>query len=113
MQNQLSDTYQVIFDIVKQIPKGKICTYGIIAKLVGSGCSPRQVGYALNKAYLVDDVPAHRVVNRNGLLTGRHQFETPTKMEELLQADGVKIVDHQVYDFEAHLWNPLKDENDL
>lgn len=113
MQSQLSETYQLIFNLVKQIPVGKVTTYGIIAKLVGTGCSPRQIGYALNKASLGGNVPAHRVVNRNGLLTGRHQFATPTLMQELLEAEGLKILDNQVCDFEAHLWNPLKDENDL
>lgn len=113
MQKHLSSTYQVIFEIVQQIPPGKVSTYGIIAQLVGSGCSPRQVGYALNQAKLWPAVPAHRVVNRNGLLTGRHQFETPTTMEDRLKAEGLKITHHQVDDFEVHLWNPLKDENDL
>jgi len=111
--NNASDNYTLIFNIVKQIPKGKVTTYGIIAKLIGSGFSARVVGYAMNKASLYDDIPAHRVVNRNGLLTGRHHFNPPSLMQNLLEQEGVKIKDNQIVNFQEFLWNPLIEEDYL
>lgn len=111
--NNASDNYILIFNIVKQIPKGKVTTYGIIAKLIGSGFSARVVGYAMNKASLYDDIPAHRVVNRNGLLTGRHHFNPPSLMQNLLEQEGVKIKDNQIVNFQEFLWNPLIEEDYL
>ncbi len=105
--------YDLIYTIVKQIPKGKVTSYGIIAKLIGGGFSARVVGYALNKASLYPDVPAHRVVNRNGLLTGRHHFNPPEKMQYLLEQEGIEIKDNQIVNFQLVLWNPLEDENYL
>ena len=108
-----SDNYVLIFDLVKQIPIGKVTTYGIIAKLIGGKVSARVVGYALNKASLNQEIPAHRVVNRNGLLTGRHHFNPNTLMQKLLEQEGIKIEKHQIVNFQEVLWNPLLDENYL
>lgn len=113
MEKEISFTYQRIYEIVKQIPTGRVTTYGIVAKLIGGGFSARVVGYALKHAHSMEDVPAHRVVNRNGLLTGRHHFDPPEKMQDLLEQEGLKIVNHQVVDFKSALWNPLEDENYL
>ena len=113
MQNEVSDTYKLIYEIVKKIPKGKVTSYGIIAKLIGSGFSARVVGYALNKSHLLDAVPAHRVVNRNGMLTGRHHFSPPELMQTLLEKEGIKIINHQIVNYQEILWNPFDDENYL
>ena len=113
MEKNISDTYKMIYEIVQQIPKGKVTSYGIIAKIIGSGFSARVVGYAMNKAHDLENVPAHRVVNRNGLLTGKHHFSPPELMNQLLEKEGIKILDDQVVNFKQHLWNPLEDKDYL
>ena len=113
MKKDISETYKMIYEIVKQIPEGKVTSYGIIAKVIGSGFSSRVVGYAMNKAHDLDDIPAHRVVNRNGLLTGKHHFSPPELMIQLLENEGVQIKNDQVVNFKDYLWNPLEDENYL
>lgn len=113
MEKNISDTYKMIYEIVQQIPEGKVTSYGIIAKIIGSGFSARVVGYAMNKAHDLENVPAHRVVNRNGLLTGKHHFSPPELMNQLLEKEGIKILDDQVVNFKQHLWNPLEDEDYL
>lgn len=98
--------YDLIFDIVRNIPKGRVTSYGAIAKCIGTGGSARLVGWAMNNAHSVKDVPAHRVVNSKGLLTGKHHFGAPDKMQKLLEKEGIKIKDDQVQDFEKVFWNP-------
>ena len=100
--------YDLIYDITRQIPKGRVTSYGAIARCIGTRGSARLVGWAMAafKASL-EDVPAHRVVNRNGLLTGRHHFATPTLMQELLEKEGVKVKDSQVQDFDKIFWDPM------
>lgn len=95
-----------VYDVVRLIPKGRVTTYGAIAKYLGAAKSSRMVGYAMNAAHTLPDVPAQRVVNRNGLLTGKMHFATPTRMEELLAKDGVKVVNDQVLDFKNIFWDP-------
>ena len=101
--------YDNVFDVVRLIPKGRITSYGAIARYLGTAKSSRAVGYALNQCAAQGDVPAHRVVNRNGLLTGRHHFSTPTAMQEALEAEGIKVIDNQVQDFERLYWDPSKE----
>lgn len=96
-----------VYEIVKLIPKGKITTYGAIAAYLGLKSSARMVGWAMNSAHTLSDVPAHRVINRNGLLTGKHHFATPTLMQELLESEGIKVKDDKVQDFDALFWNPF------
>ncbi|MEJ5285952.1 MAG: Methylated-DNA-[protein]-cysteine S-methyltransferase [Candidatus Kapaibacterium sp.] len=104
MENK--DIYQKIFDIVRQIPVGKVTTYGHIARAIGIGMSARMVGWALNSlAFQQTDVPAHRVVNRRGELTGRRYFPTPNYMKELLVSEGVSFIGDAV-DLNKHLWIP-------
>lgn len=103
----------MVYDIVRQIPFGKVTTYGAIAKCIGSAKSSRLVGWIMNKAHAYPDIPAHRVVNRIGLLTGRHHFSTPTLMQELLEQEGIQILDHQVQNFNDVFWNPNTLLNDL
>ena len=96
-----------VYDVVRQIPKGKVTSYGAIAVYLGTKLSARMVGWAMNAASKVNPkVPAQRVVNRNGMLTGKHHFATPTLMEELLKKDGVAVQDDVVVDFQKRFWDP-------
>jgi methylated-DNA-protein-cysteine methyltransferase-like protein len=99
--------FQDVYEVVRLIPKGRVTTYGAIAEFLGSSGSSRMVGWAMNAAHgQHPHVPAQRVVNRNGLLTGRHHFETPDTMQELLESEGIVIRNYQVVDFEEVMWNP-------
>lgn len=99
-----------VYEVVRLIPYGRVATYGDIANYLGSGGSSRMVGWAMNAAHgQVPPIPAHRVVNRNGLLTGRHHFQTPDTMQQLLEAEGVIIKNHQVQDLEKRLWKPSEE----
>lgn len=101
------DWMEAVYRIVRQIPYGKVCTYGIIAESVGLRLTARMVGWAMNHAHrVVPAVPAHRVVNRNGLLTGKHHFATPTLMEELLRAEKISVRDNEIVNFKEYLWFP-------
>lgn len=100
------DFYHKVYNVTRQIPLGRVTTYGSIAKFIGAPQSARIVGYALNASHGLPDVPAHRVVNRKGLLTGRHHFATPDLMEKRLKKEGVKIENNQIINFEKHLWQP-------
>jgi methylated-DNA-protein-cysteine methyltransferase-like protein len=103
--------FEDVFAVVRLIPPGRVTNYGSIAKYLGSGLSSRMVGWAMNASHQsVEQVPAHRVVNRNGLLSGKHHFETPTAMQELLEKEGILIKDNQVVDFRKICWDP---ENEL
>lgn len=96
-----------VYAVVSRIPYGKVCTYGDIAKFLGSGKSSRMVGYAMNKCHLYAlSIPAHRVVNRNGVLTGKHHFATHTMMQELLENEGLAISEDSIINFEQHRWYP-------
>ena len=99
--------YEQVYDVVRCIPPGRVTNYGAIADFLTLG-SARMVGWALNQAIHTGDVPAHRVVNRKGELSGRIHFSTPTRMQELLEAEGVVVVDHQVRDFERVFWSPTE-----
>lgn len=102
--------FERVYDIARQIPYGKVTSYGAIAKVLGSARSARMVGWAMNATGEREDVPAHRVVNRNGLLTGKHHFDGTNLMQQLLESEGVKVKNNQVVDFEKHFWNPEFEE---
>lgn len=102
-----STFFNDVYEVVKLIPRGRVTSYGAIAKYLGSAKSSRMVGYAMNAAHTLPDVPAHRVVNRKGLLTGKHHFSTPTWMQEQLEKEGVKVIQDQVVNFEQVFWNPF------
>jgi methylated-DNA-protein-cysteine methyltransferase-like protein len=106
MKKETSDFYQKVYAVVRQIPYGKVTTYGAIAKHIGAAKSARTVGYAMNVSHSLEDVPAHRVVNRNGVLTGKHHFSGLNAMQQLLEEEGVKVKDDQIINFEKHLWIP-------
>lgn len=101
--------FQNVYEVVKLIPEGKVTSYGTIAEYLGSKKSARMVGWAMNQAHTLEDVPAHRVVNRNGVLTGKNFFETPTKMQELLEKEGIEIMHDQIQNFKNVFWNPNKE----
>ena len=102
-----------VYEVVRQIPEGKVTSYGAIAKYLGSPQSSRMVGWAMNAAHSLADVPAHRVVNRKGLLTGKHHFGGGTIMQQLLENEGVQIKEDQIQDLEKHFWDPLKSLRDF
>lgn len=95
-----------VHEVAKQIPYGRVTSYGAIAKFLGAARSARMVGYAMNASHTMDDVPAHRVVNRKGLLTGKFHFDGTNLMQQLLESEGVEVVDNQIVDFEKYFWNP-------
>jgi methylated-DNA-protein-cysteine methyltransferase-like protein len=100
--------YEQVYEVVKLIPKGKVTSYGAIAKSLGAGGSSRMVGYAMRYAGTVHPpLPAHRVVNSSGLLTGKFHFNPPELMVELLEKEGVKVKNDKVQNFKAHFWDPL------
>ena len=101
--------FERVYAVAKQIPYGKVTSYGAIAKALGTGRSARMVGWAMNNSHNMDDVPAHRVVNRKGLLTGKHHFDGTNLMQQLLQNEGIKVVNNQIVDFEKHFWQPEVD----
>jgi methylated-DNA-protein-cysteine methyltransferase related protein len=98
-----------VFEVARQIPKGRVTSYGAIAAYLGTKLSARMVGWAMNAAHTAKPkVPAQRVVNRNGMLTGKHHFATPTTMEELLKKDGVTVKNDTVVDFKTRFWDPTE-----
>ena len=102
--------FELVYQVVRLIPKGRVTTYGAIAAYLGSKQSSRAVGYALNGAHFVKPkVPAQRVVNRNGMLSGKAHFETPTRMQELLEKEGVLVIDETIQNFSKHFWDPTRE----
>jgi methylated-DNA-protein-cysteine methyltransferase related protein len=102
--------FQDVYDVVRQIPKGRVTSYGAIAAYLGTKLSARMVGWAMNAAHVAKPkVPAHRVVNRNGMLTGRFHFATSTLMEELLKKEKIIVQDEKVIDFDKHFWDPSEE----
>ena len=98
--------FERVYAIARQIPYGKVTSYGAIAKALGAARSARMVGWAMNSSHTMEDVPAHRVVNRKGLLTGKHHFDGTNLMQQLLESEGINIVDNQILDLEKHFWEP-------
>lgn len=98
--------FERVYAIVRQIPYGKVTSYGAIAKALGTARSARMVGWAMNASHHLEDVPAHRVVNRKGLLSGKHHFEGTNLMQQLLESEGIKVKNNQIIAFENHFWEP-------
>lgn len=104
------DFFQRVYEVVKLIPYGKVTSYGAIAKYLGSGRSARMVGWAMNASHTApDSIPAHRVVNRNGILSGKHHFGGNDIMKQLLESEGIEIIDDQIIGFSNVFWDPLTD----
>lgn len=105
-----ADFYQQVFEVVKLIPRGRVTSYGAIARYLGSARSSRMVGWAMNQSHAQSDyIPAHRVVNRNGLLTGKHFFDGETIMQELLENEGIRVDDDRIVDFRSVFWDPFEE----
>lgn len=104
------DFFEQVWQVVREIPPGRVTSYGAIAKALGAAKSSRMVGFAMNASHAaVVEVPAHRVVNRNGVLTGKHHFPAPGEMQRKLEAEGIAVVDDRVQNFEALFWNPIEE----
>lgn len=108
MQQETLNFFDKVYEVAKLIPYGKVTSYGAIANYLGAARSARMVGYAMNGS-VGKEVPAHRVVNRNGLLTGKHHFEGTNLMQQLLESEGIKVVGNQIHDFEKVFWDPAKE----
>ena len=98
--------FERVYAVVRQIPYGRVTSFGAIAKALGTARSARMVGWAMNASHSLDDVPAHRVVNRNGLLTGKLHFDGTNLMQQLLENEGIVVTDNQVQDFKNIFWAP-------
>jgi methylated-DNA-protein-cysteine methyltransferase-like protein len=108
--NEEDGFFSRVFQVTSMIPAGRVTSYGAIATYLGTARSARMVGWALNQSHFPEDhIPAHRVVNRNGLLTGKHHFGGSKVMQELLESEGVTIIDDQVVNFKKIFWNPSKE----
>ncbi len=105
MKSRDKNIFEDIYAVVRLIPRGRVTTYGAVAAYLGMKSGARMVGWAMNGSHGLD-VPAQRVVNRNGVLTGKHFFGTPTRMQELLEREGIKIKNDKVVDFKKKFWNP-------
>jgi methylated-DNA-protein-cysteine methyltransferase-like protein len=110
METANDNFFERVYIVVRQIPYGKVTSYGAIAKVLGAARSARMVGWAMNAAHNLEDVPAHRVVNRKGLLTGKHHFDGTNLMQQLLENEGIEVVDNQIIDFEKYFWHPQLEE---
>lgn len=105
-QTNNENFFERVYEIARQIPYGKVTSYGAIAKALGAARSARMVGWAMNASHNREDVPAHRVVNRLGLLSGKHHFDGTNLMQQLLESEGIKVKDNQIVDFKKHFWEP-------
>ncbi len=101
--------FDKVYQIARLIPEGRVTSYGAIAKYLGAARSARMVGWAMNASHDMDDIPAHRVVNKAGLLTGKHHFDGTNLMQQLLEGEGVEIVDHQIVNLGKYFWDPFKE----
>jgi len=102
--------FELVYEVARQIPRGRVTSYGAIASCLGTKLSARMVGWAMNGCGQVrPKVPAHRVVNRIGMLSGKYHFETPTRMEELLKKEGIKVKNNQIVDFKKIFWDPAEE----
>jgi len=101
--------FEKVYDVARQIPYGRVTSYGAIAKVLGAARSARMVGWAMNACHGREDVPAHRVVNRVGLLSGKHHFPGTNLMQQLLENEGVEVQDNKVVNFKEIFWDPLQE----
>ena len=101
--------FEMVYEVAKLVPIGRVTSYGAIANYLGSKGSARMVGWAMNAAHNMPDVPAHRVVNRSGLLTGKHHFDPRNPMQERLEAEAIIVIDNQIQNFDSIFWDPAKE----
>jgi len=110
MKAETISFFERVYEVVRQIPEGRVTSYGAIARYLGAARSSRLVGYAMNASH-TKEVPAHRVVNRNGLLTGKHHFSGSNLMQQLLENEGIDVIDNQIQNFKDIFWDPAKHLN--
>lgn len=106
---QRSSFFQDVYEVVKLIPHGRVTSYGAIGRYLGMPSSARMVGWAMNAAHTLPHLPAHRVVNRVGILTGKNFFETPNQMQDLLEAENIEVANDQIQNFKNYFWDPEKE----
>ena len=99
--------FEQVYEVVKLIPRGRATSYGAIARYLGTGSSSRMVGWAMNASHLNPEIPAHRVVNRIGVLTGKAHFGPGDEMKNLLESEGLTVEENQIQDFEKVFWDPM------
>jgi methylated-DNA-protein-cysteine methyltransferase-like protein len=109
MKPENKNFFQKVYEVAEQIPFGRVTSYGAIAKYLGAARSARMVGWAMNGAGNMESVPAHRVVNKAGLLTGKHHFQGTNLMQQLLESEGIEVIENQIQDLEKHFWDPFKE----
>ena len=104
MKAENDNFFERVYAVARQIPHGRVTSYGSIARALGTGRSARMVGWAMNASHNMPDIPAHRVVNRVGLLTGKHHFDGTNLMQQLLENEGIEVIDNQIQDFKKVFW---------
>ena len=109
MKPKKENFFENVYEVVKLIPEGRVTSYGAIAKYLGAAKSARMVGWAMNASHNNADIPAHRVVNRNGLLTGKFHFDGTNLMQQLLESEGIVVKENQIQNFQAVFWDPFKE----
>lgn len=109
MKKLKENFFEKVYEVVRKIPRSRATSYGAIAKYLGTGLSARMVGWAMNAVHPGSSIPAHRVVNRNGQLTAKHHFGSPTLMQELLENEGIKVEEDVIVNFEKVFWDPKKE----
>ncbi|MEP2279546.1 MGMT family protein [Maribacter sp.] len=107
MKPENENFFERVYQVARLIPEGRVTSYGAIAKYLGAARSARMVGWAMNASHNMDDIPAHRVVNKAGLLTGKHHFDGTNLMQQLLEAEGVIIKELQIVNLEKYFWDPF------
>jgi methylated-DNA-protein-cysteine methyltransferase related protein len=112
MTKNKENYFDLVYQVVKSIPRGRVTSYGAIANYLGIKSGARMVGYAMNVSHTQPNIPAHRVVNRVGVLTGKHHFSKPDLMQNLLEMEGIKIENDKILNFENHFWDPNELELD-
>ncbi len=107
MKSENENFFERVYQVARLIPEGRVTSYGAIAKYLGAARSARMVGWAMNASHNMEDIPAHRVVNKAGLLTGKHHFDGANLMQQLLEGEGVVIKDLQIVNLEKYFWDPF------
>ncbi|WP_046743035.1 MGMT family protein [Kordia zhangzhouensis] len=109
MKPENQNFFERVYEVARLIPYGRVTSYGAIAKYLGAARSARMVGWAMNNSGKYDDIAAHRVVNRKGLLTGKHHFQGTNLMQQLLESEGIEVIDNQIQNLENYFWDPSKE----
>jgi len=112
MKPENKNFFQRVYEVAEQIPFGRVTSYGAIAKYLGAARSARMVGWAMNGSHSMENIPAHRVVNKAGLLTGKHHFDGTNLMQQLLESEGVEVIDNQIQNLDKLFWDPFTELGD-